>query len=201
MSTAPKSPKSPKDGHKRDTLVEQYSHTEDEHGTIQLQRVIVISIDPNSAEYVLNWALENFIRPESDLVVLIHVRILEIPMAPYVDSTGYMDDVAEERKEESHSLLKTYAGKLWHQQIACKAISMIGDPKAEIIRKIQDIHADTLIMGSRNLGTIKRAFLGSVSDHCVHHAPCSVIIAKPPEETVSKPGRRRSILSRFTSGS
>ena len=41
-------------------------------------------------------------------------------------------------------------------QIACKAISMIGDPKAEIVRKITDIHADALVMGSRNLGTIKR---------------------------------------------
>ncbi|KAI7854766.1 hypothetical protein BDC45DRAFT_508064 [Circinella umbellata] len=196
-SSPPKSPKA--STHKRDTLVEQYSHNENEHGTIHLQRVVLISIDPNSAEYVLDWALDNFIRPESDLIVLVHVRILEIPMAPYIDSTGYMDDIAEERRNESHGLLKTYAAKLWHKQIACKAISMIGDPKVEIIRKITDIHADTLVMGSRNLGTIQRAFLGSVSDHCVHHAPCSVIIAKPPEEIVHKKGRRRSILSRFSS--
>ena len=65
-SSPPKSPKM--STHKRDTLVEQYSHRDDEHGAIQLQRVVLISIDPNSAEYVLNWALDNFIRPESDLV-------------------------------------------------------------------------------------------------------------------------------------
>ncbi|KAI9497678.1 hypothetical protein BDB00DRAFT_803589 [Zychaea mexicana] len=207
MSTSPKAEAeaapaaaAKEDHHKRDTLVEQYSHNEEEHGHIQLQRVVVVSIDPNSAEYVLNWALNNFIQPDQDLVVLVHVRVLDIPMAPYVDSTGYMDDIAEERKEESHDLLKTYASRLWHKQIACKAISMIGDPKAELVRKVKDTHADALIMGSRNLGTIKRTLLGSVSDHCVHHAPCAVIIARSPDDE-DKSSRRRSILSRITSSS
>lgn len=77
-------------------------------------------------------------------------------MAPYADSAGYMDDAAEERKTESHDLLKEYASGLWHKQIACKAVSMIGDPKAEIVRKVQETHADVLIMGSRNMGTIRR---------------------------------------------
>ncbi|KAI9313422.1 hypothetical protein BX666DRAFT_1817847, partial [Dichotomocladium elegans] len=143
-------------------------------------RVVCISIDSNSAKYVIDWALANFIRPETDLIVLVHVRVLDMPMAPYVDAAGYMDDVAEERRNESHDLLKMHASQLWEKKIACKAVSMIGDPKAEIIRKAEEVHANALIMGSRNLGTIKRTLLGSVSDHCVHHAPCTVIIAKAP---------------------
>ncbi|KAI8141969.1 hypothetical protein BJV82DRAFT_616623 [Fennellomyces sp. T-0311] len=192
----------PKLVQRRDTLVEHYSHHADEHGKISLQRIVVVSIDPSSAEYVVNWALDNYIRPDSDLIVLVHVRVLEIPMAPYVDTTGYMDDVAEERREESHSLLKSWATQLWHKKIACKAISMIGDPKQEIVRKVTEIHADTLIMGSRNLGTFKRTFLGSVSDHCVHHAPCTVVIAKPPTpDDEEKESRRKSLLQRITSSS
>lgn len=34
---------------------------------------------------------------------------------------------------------------------------MIGEPKTEIIRKVSEVKADVLIMGSRNMGTIKRS--------------------------------------------
>lgn len=81
---------------------------------------------------------------------------------------------------------------------------MIGEPKNEIVRKATETKADVLIMGSRNMGTIKRTILGSVSTHCVHNAPCSVVIAKPrlelhPDDASSKSKKRRSILSRITS--
>ncbi|CDH48795.1 predicted protein [Lichtheimia corymbifera JMRC:FSU:9682] len=186
---------------RRDTIVEHYPLVEGQQ-QVDIQRVVVISIDPNSAKYVIDWAVDNFIQPSKDLVVLVHVRLLEMPMAPYADSAGYMDDAAEERKTESHDLLKEYASGLWHKQIACKAVSMIGDPKAEIVRKVQETHADVLIMGSRNMGTIRRTLLGSVSDHCVHHAPSTVIIAKPPaehEDEGNKETRRRSFLQRIRS--
>ncbi|RUS20782.1 hypothetical protein BC937DRAFT_94398 [Endogone sp. FLAS-F59071] len=42
------------------------------------------------------------------------------------------------------------------EQIACKAIAMRGDPRDEIVRKVQELNADVLIMGSRGLGTLKR---------------------------------------------
>lgn len=32
------------------------------------------------------------------------------------------------------------------------------------------------------LAIIDRAFVGSVSDYCVHHAKCPVLIVKPPKE-------------------
>ncbi|RKO83420.1 hypothetical protein BDK51DRAFT_49979 [Blyttiomyces helicus] len=55
---------------------------------------------------------------------------------------------------------------------------MRGDPRDEICRKTSELSADALIMGSRGLGTIRRVFVGSVSDHCVHHVDCPVIIIK-----------------------
>lgn len=101
---------------RRDTIVEQYSHSETERGHIQLERVLVVSIDENSAQYVVDWAMENFIRPDKDLVLLVHVRLVDTPLAPYADASGYIEEMAEERKVESHKLLKTYASQLWHKQ-------------------------------------------------------------------------------------
>ena len=38
--------------------------------------------------------------------------------------------------------------------------------------------ADLLVVGSRGYGGFAEALLGSVSQHCVHHAPCPVVIIR-----------------------
>ena len=52
---------------RRDTIVEHYPLVEGQQ-QIEIQRVVVISIDPNSAKYVVDWAVDNFIQPSKDLV-------------------------------------------------------------------------------------------------------------------------------------
>jgi len=37
---------------------------------------------------------------------------------------------------------------------------------------------DTIFVGTRGLGAVKRFFLGSFSTHIVHHAHCNVFVAK-----------------------
>ncbi|KAF1805777.1 hypothetical protein V8B55DRAFT_1488855 [Mucor lusitanicus] len=177
---------------KTDTLVQTYAGASDE--SPDLTRVVLVCLDPESADTTFQWALDNFIVPKKDLVVLVHVRQIDIPVAPYINSTGYIDDVSQERREESHHLLRVFAEELNRRRVACKAISMVGDPKAEILRKAKEIKADVVLMGARKMGTIKRTLLGSVSDYIVHNCPCTVIVTKvePPSH---REERRKSIVS------
>ncbi|GAN03395.1 universal stress protein YxiE-like [Mucor ambiguus] len=177
---------------KTDTLVQTYAGASDE--SPDLTRVVLVCLDPVSADTTFQWALDNFIVPKKDLVVLVHVRQIDIPVAPYINSTGYIDDVSQERREESHHLLRVFAEELNRRKVACKAISMVGDPKAEILRKTKEIKADVVLMGARKMGTIKRTLLGSVSDYIVHNCPCTVIVTKvePPSHHEE---RRKSIVS------
>jgi nucleotide-binding universal stress UspA family protein len=43
--------------------------------------------------------------------------------------------------------------------------------------------ADLLVVGSRGHGGLTEALLGSVSQHCVHHAQCPVVIVRRPKAT------------------
>ncbi|CAN1331977.1 Universal stress protein A-like protein [Linum perenne] len=62
--------------------------------------------------------------------------------------------------------------------VAVRTQVVIGDPKEKICEIVESLHADLLVMGSRDFGPIKRMFLGSVSNYCANHAQCPVIIIK-----------------------
>eukprot|EP00004_Rigifila_ramosa_P028409 TRINITY_DN964_c0_g1_i1.p1 TRINITY_DN964_c0_g1~~TRINITY_DN964_c0_g1_i1.p1 ORF type:complete len:139 (-),score=32.89 TRINITY_DN964_c0_g1_i1:44-460(-) len=53
-----------------------------------------------------------------------------------------------------------------------------GDPINVIPLLVNEFGIDFIVMGSRGLGGVKRALLGSVSDHIVRNATCGVIIVK-----------------------
>jgi len=49
-----------------------------------------------------------------------------------------------------------------------------GHPADVLVREARG--ADLLVVGSRGHGGFAGVLLGSVSQHCVHHAPCSVLV-------------------------
>jgi nucleotide-binding universal stress UspA family protein len=53
-----------------------------------------------------------------------------------------------------------------------------GHPDTEIVGLAGKLGAGLVVLGSRGLGPLKRALMGSVSDSVVHHAPCSVLIVR-----------------------
>jgi nucleotide-binding universal stress UspA family protein len=58
----------------------------------------------------------------------------------------------------------------------------IGRPDTEIVGLAEEIGAGLIVMGSRGLGGIGRALMGSVSDSVVRHAHCPVMVVRRVEE-------------------
>lgn len=58
----------------------------------------------------------------------------------------------------------------------------VGDPDAEIVGLAGRLGAGLIVVGSRGLGPLRRALMGSVSDSVVRHAHCPVMVVRPEKE-------------------
>jgi nucleotide-binding universal stress UspA family protein len=53
-----------------------------------------------------------------------------------------------------------------------------GQPDRELVHLSEELGAGLIVMGSRGLGGVRRALMGSVSDSVVRHAHCPVLIVR-----------------------
>ena len=53
-----------------------------------------------------------------------------------------------------------------------------GDPDKEILRAAEALGVGLIVVGSRGLGAVSRALMGSVSDSVVRHAHCPVLVVR-----------------------
>ena len=63
--------------------------------------------------------------------------------------------------------------------VPVRPLAVEGDP-AQVLLDASD-GADLLVVGSRGHGGFTEALLGSVSQHCVHHAHCPVVVIRGQE--------------------
>ena len=56
-----------------------------------------------------------------------------------------------------------------------------GRADEKIITQAEEISAGLIVLGSRGLGGIRRALMGSVSDSVVRHAHCPVLVVRPEQ--------------------
>ncbi len=61
----------------------------------------------------------------------------------------------------------------------------VGSPAAEIVAQAEELGAGLVVLGSRGLGAMRRALMGSVSDSVVRHAPCPALVVR--EEPLAFP--------------
>jgi nucleotide-binding universal stress UspA family protein len=160
------------------------------------QRKIGIAVDlSDESAFAVKWAVQNYLRP-GDAVVLIHVRPTSVL---YGADWGAIDlSVHETDDEESNQKLEDdfdsftntktndVSQPLVHAQIPFKIhIVKDHDMKERLCLEVERLGLSAMIMGSRGFGASKRQSkgrLGSVSDYCVHHCVCPVIVVRFPEE-------------------
>ncbi|CAO2820244.1 unnamed protein product [Amaranthus hypochondriacus] len=161
----------------------------------QNMKVMVALDDSDASFYALNWALTNLLKPtphrqETCLLYLVNVQHsftnYVYPAGPGLHTAAFaassvVESVKKAQAEISAAILQRGLSICKNDMVRAETLIIEGDPKEEICKAAEQTHVDMLVMGSRGLGGIKRAFLGSVSDYCTHHACCPVLIVKPPK--------------------
>ena len=89
------------------------------------------------------------------------------------------ESVLEQARSEAQQFLEGRAEQLRSEGAkVAEAHLRTGEPDKEIIRLSEEIGATLIVMGSRGLGAVRRALMGSVSDSVVRHAHCPVLIMR-----------------------
>jgi nucleotide-binding universal stress UspA family protein len=104
------------------------------------------------------------------------VHVGEIPSTHYPDRYGYRA-LYEEHEREARELLEAQIEKMKGAGATmAQAHLRLGRADEEIVVLAEELGVDLIAMGSRGLGRVSRALMGSVSDSAVRNAHCPVLI-------------------------
>ncbi|XP_038691044.1 universal stress protein PHOS32 isoform X2 [Tripterygium wilfordii] len=173
--------------------------------TAGTQRKIGIAVDlSDESAFAVSWAVQNYLRP-GDAVILVHVQPTSVL---YGADWGAIDmtvreeieinegeigneETQQKKLEEDFDLFTNskandIAQPLVEADIPFKIhIVKDHDMKERLCLEVERLGLSTLIMGSRGFGAAKRnakGRLGSVSDYCVHHCVCPVVVVRFADE-------------------
>lgn len=139
------------------------------------ERRIVVGVDGSEpSKLALRWAVR---QAELTGATVDAVHAWQMPvtfgMAPVFVSA---DELAKAGEQMLVDTVSEVVGA--HPPVTVRARVVQGHPASVLIRAAQD--AELLVLGSRGHGGFVGALLGSVSQHCVHHAHCPVVVIRGP---------------------
>jgi nucleotide-binding universal stress UspA family protein len=88
-------------------------------------------------------------------------------------------DVRERAEDAARKLLEGQAEKIEEMDLEISEVHAVaGRPDTEIVRVAEEVGAGLVVLGSRGLGPVRRAVMGSVSLSVVHHSHGSVLVVR-----------------------
>jgi nucleotide-binding universal stress UspA family protein len=141
-----------------------------------LPGTILLAVDGSEeASAAARTAVELADRTDSELHV---VHIGEVTPLYHPERLGYLaryealQEDARRLLEEQVDELKSAGGTVWRAHLR------MGRPDEEIVVLGEEIGAGLIATGSRGLGGMRRALMGSASDSIVKHAYCPVLVVR-----------------------
>ncbi|KAJ3346913.1 hypothetical protein HDU83_002557 [Entophlyctis luteolus] len=129
-------------------------------------RVVAICLDSSEeSTKAFYWALSNFFKHSSDsiknkLILLSDTEGNKMRLEAYVKS----------QMEKARLTIGT--------DTPLRGILLKGDPRVQICDAVDSLEVDVIVVGTRGLGAVKRAVMGSVSDYISKHSSCPCVIVK-----------------------
>ncbi|CAL9115772.1 unnamed protein product [Musa textilis] len=146
---------------------------------------MMVAIDESEySRHALEWVLANLRESLSSLPLIIFT-VQPLTDFAYLTAASLgsppmelIQSVQQHQKLASLALLEKATEICAQYGVAAETITEVGDPKEAICEAVKKLNVNLLVVGSHGKGALQRAFLGSVSNYCVHHAKCPVLVVK-----------------------
>jgi len=155
-------------------------------------RILLASDGSESAAHATEVAVELSKKTHSELHVLYVDEDATASLYPQAPETAWVvqEDLApiEEQGQQFEQVARqTLDAEVQNVRAVGGTVAQahlrIGTPAAEIVELAEELGVGLVVVGSRGLGGIRRALMGSVSDSVVRHAHCMVLVVRKEEES------------------
>ena len=111
---------------------------------------------------------------------LVHVAAPDPDFVGYESGPQSVRETVAAELRDAHRHLQEQSAALRERGIDCTALLVQGSTTETLVREAERLNADLIVLGSHGHGAIRRALLGSVSEHVLHHARRPLLILPAP---------------------
>jgi nucleotide-binding universal stress UspA family protein len=117
---------------------------------------------------------------------IICVNVIE-PIVPTVGYSGMTEpmpiaDITEQLEDSAERELPKLAGCDECAGLEVEELVVHGEAASEIVRVAEDRKVDLIVISSHGRTGLGRMLFGSTAESVVRHAPCPVLVVKPPHQ-------------------
>ena len=137
---------------------------------------VVVGVDGSSSSFdALRWGVRH-----AALIggVVEAVTVWDMPYGVFAPAVDVDFDLGNARDRQTREIREV----LGEEEAASVRTELVRGDAADILLKAAE-GAQVLVVGSRGHGGFARTLLGSVSHRVAQHAPCPVVIIRPPKES------------------
>jgi nucleotide-binding universal stress UspA family protein len=149
-------------------------------------RRVTVAIDGSPhGRAALDYAIDLALKYGSELVILSVaplVPVYVVASEPYLPSAVPDTELAPFRAIVEEAVKRAQAAGVTAVTGVCEQGVVVD----EVLSHLEQHPTDLLVVGSRGLSTARRLLLGSVSTALVTHAPCPVLVVRPPATPAAK---------------
>ncbi len=152
---------------------------------MEFKRILFPTDFSENSEYAFLYALA-FARYFGAKLYLVHVVYFP-PQMPEYDIGRVLDRLVKNAEKRLRKLIQ----KAGETQVIFHPEVRIGVEYREIIELAKKEKIDLIVTGTQGRTGLAHAFLGSVAERVVRHAPCPVLTIKPPPIKATKTKKRK----------
>ncbi len=151
---------------------------------MEIRSILLPTDFSECANYALSYAT-SLARAAGASIICVHVIEPVVPAVGYTGMTEPMPitDISEQLENSAERELPKIAACEECSGLRVEEVITHGDAPSEIVRVARERGVDLIVISSHGRTGLGRILFGSTAEAVVRHAPCPVLVVKPPAES------------------